>query len=200
MQLLRISLLIVLLLTVFSSISAPKKWSPPKKGATEEGAFNPETTILSRFSFVRPDQWQWMSTEPNGDDIVTAIMFSAPEPGTENRALIFLNHYTRTAAAGERTSTEQRFKKWFREFKEPVPPQTVSVGTNKVTFVEYAGTYYGPSKNGKTPAARANYTLIGAVIEDPDGNIVGRLWGPTRLVEKNKADFKNMIVMALKQE
>src|SRR5690349_21099312 len=112
MQLLRISLLIVLLLTVFSSISAPKKWTGPKKGPTEEGAFNPETTILSRFSFVRPDQWQWMSTEPNGDDIVTAIMFSAPEAGTENRALIFLNHYTRTAASGQRAATEQRFKKW----------------------------------------------------------------------------------------
>ena len=200
MQLSRVILFVLLLLTVFSSVSAPKKGTSSKKTTAEGAEFNPETTLLSRFNFVRPEKWQWMSTEPNGDDIVTAIMFSAPDAATDQRALIFLNHYTRTATAGQRESTEQRFKKWFREFNEPVSAQTVTIGTNKVTFLEYVGTYYGPAKNGKTPPARSNYTLVGAVIEDPDGNIVGRLWGPTRLVEKNKADFRNMIEVALKQE
>jgi hypothetical protein len=191
----RLRLFILVLIGLFCSIQG--------KGVekNQDAAFNPANVLMSHFSFARPTNWQWISTEPRGGSILTESIFSVGSETDPNRTAVYLNHFKPQTGSGTRPATIQRWKTWFKDLKRTAPAKTKTIGTNDVTFVEFIGTYQGPTEAGK-PAKllRPDYTLYGAVIEDAEGNILARLWGPTTEVQKNKAAFQTMIEKAAKGE
>ena len=162
--------------------------------------FNPETILLSHFSFRRPANWQWIHTEPaDRNDIITEITFRIADPIKDDRhATVLMNHFKPNITYSIPDNVTKRWKTWFTEVQQQ-PSQMVTIGEHKVTFIELAGSYLGPGASKKKKAA-PNYLLYGAIIEDEAGNVVARFYGPEKLVEKSKFEFKEMIEKAVKQD
>ncbi len=163
--------------------------------------FNPETILLGRFSFKRPPNWQWMHTEPGQrNDLLTELTFHVMEsPESDRYATVLMNHFKPNADHALPENVVKRWKNWFVELRE-FPSESVKIGEHKVTFVEFAGGYLGPTTTTKKKHPSANYKLYGAIIEDEGGNVIGRFYGPEKLVEKYKKDFRGMIENAVKEE
>ncbi len=161
-------------------------------------SFNPETVLISHFTLERPSHWKWIKSGTH-DDVIMETIFSVKDPQDENiEAMVYLNHARPGDTKATVENTGPRWKGWFTEvkhFKSFTKPE--KVGTNTVAFVEIAGTYRGP---GKSKKLHPDYTLFGADIEDGEGNILGRIIGPSKLVEANKVAFKAMIERALQSK
>ena len=161
----------------------------------DEESFNPETVLLSHFSLVRPKEWQWRSTVPHEESILMEVIYTMKNP--QDATWVYFNHAKPGADIASPTATAKRWKVWFKtvttsgKFSEPK-----NIGGYKVSFIEITGTFQGPSAPGKIPA-RPNYTLYGAHLEDPEGNILVRMVGPTRFVEQSKKTLNEMLEKSL---
>lgn len=156
--------------------------------------FNPQTVMLSRFTFTRPADWQWLSTGPRADKKpgVTEVVFRIADPETGRTNLTsHINHH----ANSEEITAKHTIKVWRSWFESVRPSDPITskeiIGTNKVTWIEYSGIYR---------AGKVDFTLFGALIEDGQGNIAARLQGPSNLVQKNKLTLIKMVETALKKE
>jgi hypothetical protein len=172
----------------------------------QEGAapkFNPETVLLSHFTFTRPQNWQWVKTEQREGGVITEVIFSAGDAGseTQDQVMAYFSHFKPDSQLTTPGATARRWKSWFETVDKSSPkPKSVTIGTNTVTWIEYTGTYKGNVEPGKTPRLRPGFAVFGALIEDEAGGIIARVVGPSAAAEKNKASFKKMIEQALKPE
>jgi hypothetical protein len=64
-----------------------------------------------------------------------------------------------------------------------------------VTYVFAEGTYLS-GMPGTPPTSKPDFALLGAIIEDADGNVFARLTGPKAVVASATADFNKMISAA----
>jgi hypothetical protein len=162
-------------------------------------ADNPGTILVSRFNFVRPANWKWADTRWEGvSNVLQSVTFRVDEDDANGDCSVYINHFVPDRPAGGRVATANRWKDSFTDVPAKVAfgkPETI--GTNKVSYLEISGTYKSPGKN--TPL-RKNFSMYGAVIDDPAGNVVLRVMGNEKLVRKAKPQFKKMIEDALKQE
>ncbi|MDB6028642.1 MAG: hypothetical protein JWM68_4865 [Verrucomicrobiales bacterium] len=167
--------------------------------SASDSSFNPENVLLSHFSLPRPGPWHWVSTTTKEGHILLEVIFAAGDAQNENsRVSIYFNHIKPDADIGTPGATAKRWKSWFEKAQMTMPlSKPKPMGTNKVCFVEMTGTFKGPGVSGKAPYLRPDFTLFGAHIEDAEGNILVRMVGPTKLVEKNKAAFNKMIKQTL---
>ena len=107
---------------------------------------------------------------------------------------VYFNHAKPEADIASTASTARRWKAWFKTVSSSgkfSTPETI--GNNKVSFIEITGTFQGPAVAGKTPVVRPHYMLYGAHIEDPEGNILVRMVGPTKFVERSKQALNEML-------
>lgn len=161
---------------------------------------NPKSVFLSHFNWERPDAWRWVTTQPHTGSILMEVIFTAPSD--DQQARIYINHAQPSASStiSSRSATFSRWKSWMDKPHEMGTIPAKQIGSHKVSFVEYAGTYTGPAEPGSSSKRRPNFSLFGAHIEDKDGNILIRMVGPTTLVAKNKAGLRKMIEDALEVE
>jgi hypothetical protein len=62
-------------------------------------------------------------------------------------------------------------------------PQNLNVAGHKITQVMLSGSYAEPSSvPGIPPTVKPNYSLVGAVVENPGGNIYWQVTGPAAQV------------------
>jgi hypothetical protein len=190
-----IALLLLMLLFSISPCTEAKETK-----ATAEKDFNPETVLLSHFSFRPPSKWQWMHTDKGEGNVLSEITFQVKESAEDARhATVLINLFKPGTDYALPETVASRWKTWFVEVEE-LPSETVTYGEHKVTFIELAGAYHGPSSKGKKKSASPNYHLYGAVIDDAGGNVISRFYGPASLVKKYKPEFKKMIEEAVKQD
>jgi hypothetical protein len=143
--------------------------------------YEPDESILKvgGVQFVIPGSWQaqppatparagqWMVPAPEdqgGDGVEVVVFFFGP--GVGGTAQENIDAWAGTITAPDGTNA-------------PSSPQKRSVAGHAVTEVLFAGTYAQVSSQpGLPPTAKSGYALLGAVLENPGGNIYWRVTGP----------------------
>jgi hypothetical protein len=91
--------------------------------------------------------------------------------------------------------------RWLGQFQEPKDQlkskvEDQHIGGRKVTYAQAEGTYLsGPPLGQKTP--KAGFMLLGAIMEDPRGNVFVKMTGPAKLTKDSAAAFRKMVEGAL---
>jgi hypothetical protein len=77
---------------------------------------------------------------------------------------------------------------------------TSEVHGMQVTNVVIAGTYLAPAgPMMQSQGKKAHYTLLGAIIEAPNGRVFFKFTGPDKTVEASKADFDALLQSVTKE-
>lgn len=95
--------------------------------------------------------------------------------------------------AGQGGDTQSNIDRWLGQFESPPVSKTEELDANgtKVTLVTATGTYMDGAMFGPK-TAKADYTLLGAIIPGPDAPIFIKLTGPKDAVAKITEDFKKL--------
>jgi hypothetical protein len=105
-----------------------------------------------------------------------------------------------TAFGGGGGGVDANVQRWRGQFKDADgnPPQievrTVKGRNIDVTRVETAGHYYPMQFPGRPKEPdRANYRLLGAIVQTPDVGYFLKMIGPDKTMKTAKGDFDQMI-------
>ncbi len=98
---------------------------------------------------------------------------------------------------GQGGGVQANIDRWLGQFQEkparpPAAKKQTIAGLN-VTTIEYGGTFLagGPMQPNKTP--KPGYSLVGAIVEAPEGNVFFKLTGPAKTVKASRAAFDKML-------
>jgi hypothetical protein len=164
-----------------------------------EVPFQPDTVMVSDFIFTRPPDWTWVSSETNRPGVQKEVIFSVANRQQKDAVMAYISHFPAKAAPAAPRTTATRWKSWFEHVTDSSPlSDPVSLGPCRVFYTRMTGMYRGPSQ--QSDAVRSNYSLFGAIIEHPKGNIIMRIVGPAPLVEKKTNGFRVLIEQTLKSE
>ena len=183
--------LFLLLAALVFTVGEVEAEQPEEKS---EKAFNPETVMLSHFTFTRPTNWVWINTREDVTNVLQATAFQVNYPELDDACRVYINHFVPGKPAGNPRWVAKRWRESFVDWSDKmVFGKRRTVGANTISYLEITGTYKGSGKLNFP-----DYAMYGALIEDKKGNIVGRMLGPARWVEKTKADFRRMMEESLK--
>lgn len=95
--------------------------------------------------------------------------------------------------AGQGGDTQANITRWLGQFESPPVSKTDEVDANgtKVSIVTATGTYMDGAMMGPK-TAKADYTLLGAIIPGPEAPVFIKLTGPKDVVSKIADDFKKL--------
>jgi hypothetical protein len=97
---------------------------------------------------------------------------------------------------------EGNIQRWTAQFENPSQPvrSMLTAGGIRITRVQIAGTYLAPA--GPMMAAsgkKERFTLLGAILEAPEGLVFFKLTGPTRTVDDTAKEFDAMLNSVVKK-
>jgi len=97
--------------------------------------------------------------------------------------------------AGQGGDTQANVARWLGQFESPPVSKTeeIDAGGKKVTLVTATGTYLDGAMFGPK-TAKADYTLLGAIIPGPEAPVFIKLTGPKDAIAKITEDFKKLSV------
>ena len=146
---------------------------------------------LSRFTFSRPASWRWL----NQADKRPSAFLIVPDNESSVTAKITMIHYLPTEGLGTRPAALKRWTDLFADTPERISSTNdLVVAGHSVTYFHIKGTYLA----GKSGAeSKPDYALLGVIIKDNEGNVLGKMEGPEKLVEKSNDEFRKMIESAL---
>lgn len=151
----------------------------------------PTTFKVSELSFARPSAWEWVPSQSQ----MRKAQLKVPNKSGEAGEIVFF-HFGPANGGG----TQANVERWYRQFqgsKEEIKARTEDgkAGDAKVTYVFAEGTYMSGMPGGpQTP--KPGFALVGAILEDPAGNIFVKFTGPKALVQDATAEFKKMVAAA----
>jgi len=97
---------------------------------------------------------------------------------------------------GQGGGVDENINRWVQQF-EGAPPAKKSqktVNGLKVHTVEVAGTYLAPSgPMMQSSGKKANWKLLGAIVEAPRGLVFFKCVGPAATMAKAQADFDRLV-------
>ena len=95
--------------------------------------------------------------------------------------------------AGQGGDTQANIDRWLGQFESPPVSKTEDLDANgtKISFVTATGTYMDGAMFGPK-TAKADHTLLGAIIPGPDAPVFIKLTGPKDAVAKITEDFKKL--------
>jgi hypothetical protein len=149
-----------------------------------------ERLNLLHYSVPVPAHWQ--AQPPASKFRLAQFRVPAAAAGTEGEVVVF--HF----GAGQGGSAAANIARWGAQFTssdgQPVLPKvdTFRVGGLPATLVELSGTY-ARTLAGVPAAARPGQTLLAAVVEAPEGNVIFQLHGDRATVDANRAAFLEMV-------
>lgn len=148
---------------------------------------DPLNFMIGPLTFVRPPEWKWKEPEVATKASAELLII---DPTTQVEAQVLFSFSPSTP--------EGVMKRWKGYFAEP-PPVEWKTTTNHiqnftVTYLAVTGTQRSKAK------LRPDYSLLGAIIETPKGNVYGRLLGPKNMVQKLTVEFKKMVEAALHED
>lgn len=97
---------------------------------------------------------------------------------------------------GQGGGTEANIERWIGEFENPGPPERrdFEVRGIKVARVEVAGTYLAHAGTAEgSPGGASGWTLLGAIVEGPEGSLFFKLAGPTATVATARKEFDQLL-------
>jgi hypothetical protein len=149
-----------------------------------------ERVALLRYSAPVPAHWQPQT--PSSQFRLAQFRVPAAPGATDGEVVVF--HF----GTGQGGSAAANIARWRSQFTGadglPVQPrvETLRVGGLPATLAELSGTY-ARALAGVPAAPRGGQTLLAAVVEAPEGNVIFQLHGDRATVETNRAAFLAMV-------
>ena len=97
---------------------------------------------------------------------------------------------------GQGGSVQANIDRWKGQFSPPAnaPTHTKTVNGLNVTTIDLSGTYAGMAGMGGAPGApKPGYRMLGAIVENPGGNLFIKLAGPAKTIGANQAKFDQLL-------
>lgn len=159
--------------------------------ATQLLAEDPAKFTVGAFDFQRPAAWAWVPVASSMRKAQLKIPGATPEASAE----ITFFHF----GAGSGGGTQANIQRWLGQFQSAegaskIEPQEIS-GT-KVTLVSTEGTYSSGMPGGPTTPL-TGYALLGAILENGEGDVFVKMTGPAALVKDSRKAFIDFITAAV---
>ncbi len=152
-------------------------------------AEDPATFEVGALKFQRPASWSWIP--------VNSPMRKAQlkVTGKDQAADVTFFHFGPGMGGG----IDANAKRWIAQFQSKegaakVEPQEIN-GT-KVTLVSTEGAFNSGMPGGPTTTL-PDYALLGAIIENPEGDVFVKMTGPAALVKEQRQPFLDFIASAI---
>jgi hypothetical protein len=97
---------------------------------------------------------------------------------------------------GQGGDINSNIDRWATQFENAGEPEKTSMQVNgmNVTRAQISGTYLSPGgAMMESQGKKANYRLLGAIVEAPEGLVFFKFTGPVKTVESAEAGFDAMI-------
>jgi hypothetical protein len=153
-------------------------------------ADSPATFKVSELTFKRPAKWE---SVPPASAMRKAQLRIPGDAGASADIVFF--HF----GPGDGGGTQANIDRWFMQFKDARDKKVsdTKVGGQKIIYVSTQGTYNG-GMPGQMSVELKDHALLGAIIEQSQGNIFVKLTGPAALVKSSDPEFRKMVEGALK--
>lgn len=151
----------------------------------------PDTFKVSDLTFKRPPTWEWIESTSS----MRAAQLLVPGGKDKDGVEVIFFYFGPGGGGG----TQANVERWYGQFadRKNEKSESTTVGKTKVTYVKAEGTYQSGMPGGaKTPLA--NYALLGAIIEAPNGAIFVKGIGPAAATKSAEAEFRKLVESALK--
>ena len=149
-----------------------------------------ELIKVGAFTFTVPDGWKKVAP--------TSPMRKAQlevSQGSEKAEVTFFQF-----GGDQGGNVADNVARWFAQFpgsEEKRKTETVQAGSVKITFATTEGTFSSGMPGGPTTPMN-DYALVGAILENRDGNIFIKMTGPKPIVKSSTDAFKKMVSEAAK--
>jgi hypothetical protein len=96
---------------------------------------------------------------------------------------------------GQGGGVQANVDRWKSQFSQLVTAKVASrtIHGLAVTTLDLAGSYAGMGGMGTAPAAKPGYRMLGAIVENPGGNIFIKFAGPAKTITANQAKFDQLL-------
>ena len=180
----KLVVLVLVVVTTLSIESCGKKGSGNQVALTKESAESAAAGIVWSY----PSSWTRGGARPMR--VATYTVPAAEGDAEPGECAVF---YFGPGQGGDVNSNIDR---WAAQFENAGQPEksTVKVNGMNVTRVQISGTYLSPGgMMMESQGKKANYQLLGAIIEAPGGLVFFKFTGPLKTVEAGEAGFDAMI-------
>jgi hypothetical protein len=153
-------------------------------------ADTPKTFDVAGLKFTGPAGWTWVETASP----MRKAQFKVD--GADGAAEVVFFHFGK----GQGGSVQANVDRWFGQFAEPkeqlnAKTEKKTVDGREITYVTAEGTYLsGPPFGQKTPLK--NQALVGAIIQNDDGDVFVKMTGPKTTTDKAEAAFEKLVESA----
>ena len=150
----------------------------------------PESFTVGALHFDRPSDWAWVPVQSP----MRKAQLLVPGMDPTKTADITFFHFG-PSGGGDLDSNIQR---WLHQFQSPAGVEKVAtkeMGGRKVTLVSTEGTF-ASGMPGAASSAMNDYALLGAILEDPAGNVFVKMTGPKATVQAAKGKFMEFLTAA----
>jgi len=154
-------------------------------------AEDPATFPVGGLTFTRPADWSWV---PVSSPMRKAQLKIPGEKPAESADITFF--YFGEGGGGDVQANAQRWTAQFHGSEGAAKIEEQKIGGLKVTLVSTEGTFSSGMPGGATTSLE-NYALLGAIIEDKEGNVFVKMTGPAALVKASKKEFLAFVTAAI---
>ncbi len=154
-------------------------------------AEDPSTFDVGALKFQRPATWEWV---PVTSPMRKAHLKIAGKEKDQAADITFF-HF----GPGMGGSVDDNVKRWFGQFTSKegaAKTEPQQIGTAKVTVVTTHGAFRSGMPGGPTTTLN-DYGLLGAIIENPGGDVFVKMTGPQSLIQEQHAAFIAFITSAV---
>jgi hypothetical protein len=160
-------------------------------GAVTLRADDPTTFPVGGLTFTRPANWEWVPV----NSTMRKAQLKVPGTKADESAEITFFHFG-PQGGGDVQSNVQRWVSQFKGPEDATKIETKDIAGSKVTLVSTEGTYTSGGMFGGATTTHDNYGLLGAIIENPEGNIFIKMTGPAALVKESHDKFLEFLASA----
>jgi hypothetical protein len=132
---------------------------------------------------------RWTREAPSGVRLAT-YQIPAKDGGDAAQCAVYY------FGQGQGGGVEANIERWIGEFQDPPPADrsTLQVNGMSVHRVEVSGTYFAHAMGSSDAATeQRDATLLGAIVEGPNGSLFFKLTGPSTTVSAAEAEFDAML-------
>jgi len=154
-------------------------------------ADDPATFPVGGLTFTRPADWAWVPVSSP----MRKAQLKAPGDKPGEFADITFFHFG-PQGGGDIQSNAQRWVNQFHGNEGAAKIESKEMGGAKVTLVSTEGTFTSGMPGGPTTTLD-NYALLGAIIENPEGNVFVKMTGPVDVIKGLKQKFLDFLATGL---
>ena len=155
--------------------------------ATLAHAEDPATFPVGALTFTRPADWKWVAvTSP-----MRKAQLQVPGAAADQAADVTFFFFGETNGGG----VDANVQRWLKQFDAKEGAGKTSeeqLAGLKVHLVSTEGTFSSGMPGGPT-TPQANYALLGAIIEHPEGFVFVKMTGPAATVTAAREKFLELL-------